>query len=50
MPLQQLFQTKSLDVLIDETKDEGQQLRRTLGPVNLIALGIGAIIGHLDVA
>ena len=45
MPLQQLFQTKSLDVLIDETKDEGQQLRRTLGPVNLIALGIGAIIG-----
>jgi APA family basic amino acid/polyamine antiporter len=45
MPFQQLFQTKSLDVLIDETKGEGQQLRRTLGPVNLIALGIGAIIG-----
>lgn len=44
MPLHQLFQTKSLDVLIDETKGEGQ-LRRTLGPINLIALGIGAIIG-----
>ena len=45
MPLQQLFKTKSLDVLIGETKEEGHQLKRTLGPVNLIALGIGAIIG-----
>jgi basic amino acid/polyamine antiporter, APA family len=45
MPLSQLFQTKALDELIAETKTEGQQLRRALGPVNLIALGIGAIIG-----
>ncbi|MEO6260175.1 MAG: amino acid permease, partial [Thermoanaerobaculia bacterium] len=43
--LRQLFATKSLDDLLAETKGEGQQLKRTLGPVNLIALGIGAIIG-----
>ena len=45
MPLRQLFQTKSLDDLIGETRREGHQLKRTLGPLNLIALGIGAIIG-----
>src|SRR5206468_1031611 len=45
MPVGQLFQTKSLDELIAETKEEGHQLRRALGPLNLIALGIGAIIG-----
>jgi basic amino acid/polyamine antiporter, APA family len=45
MPMQQMFRTKALDELIGETKEEGHQLRRTLGPVNLIALGIGAIIG-----
>jgi basic amino acid/polyamine antiporter, APA family len=45
MPLSQLFQTKSLDALIAETKEEGHQLQRVLGPFNLIALGIGAIIG-----
>ena len=43
--LRQLFATKSLDDLLAETKEEGHQLKRTLGPVNLIALGIGAIIG-----
>lgn len=41
----QLFRTKSLDELIAGTKQEGQQLRKVLGPWNLIALGIGAIIG-----
>src|SRR5580765_5885981 len=45
MPLSQLFQTKSLDALIGETQREGHQLKRTLGPLNLIALGIGAVIG-----
>src|SRR2546428_7797341 len=45
MPKSQLFQTKSLDELIAETKEEGHQLKRALGPLNLIALGIGAIIG-----
>jgi APA family basic amino acid/polyamine antiporter len=45
MALHQLFQTKDLDAMIAETKVEGHQLKRALGPVNLIALGIGAIIG-----
>ncbi|HSY48119.1 MAG TPA: amino acid permease [Thermoanaerobaculia bacterium] len=40
-----LFATKSLDELIAGTKEEGHQLKKTLGPWNLIALGIGAIIG-----
>jgi APA family basic amino acid/polyamine antiporter len=40
-----LFKVKSLDRLIGETKEPGQQLKRTLGPVQLTALGIGAIIG-----
>jgi len=43
--LKQLFRTKSLDDLVAETQEEGHQLKKTLGPVNLIALGIGAIIG-----
>ena len=45
MPLSQLFRTKGLDDLIAETREEGHQLKRVLGPYNLIALGIGAIIG-----
>jgi basic amino acid/polyamine antiporter, APA family len=40
-----LFRTKSLDELVAETKEEGHQLKKVLGPWNLIALGIGAIIG-----
>src|SRR5213596_3872627 len=43
--LRQLFQTKSLDELIAETHEEGHQLKKALGPWNLVALGIGAIIG-----
>ena len=31
--------------LMAEASDSGNTLKRTLGPVNLIALGIGAIIG-----
>ncbi len=41
----QLFQTKSLDALVEETREEGHQLKKALGPWNLLALGIGAIIG-----
>ncbi len=41
----QLFRTKSLDELVEETHEEGHQLRKALGPWNLVALGIGAIIG-----
>ena len=43
--LRELFRTKSLDELVAETKEEGHQLKKVLGPWNLIALGIGAIIG-----
>ena len=41
-----LLATKSMDTLMAESKDEGENsLKRALGPVNLITLGIGAIIG-----
>ncbi len=41
-----LLATKPLDLLLAEAQDEsGTSLRRVLGPVNLITLGIGAIIG-----
>jgi APA family basic amino acid/polyamine antiporter len=41
---QQLFQVKSVDVLMAEMAGE-HGLRRVLGPVSLTALGVGAIIG-----
>src|SRR5688572_17801687 len=41
----QLFRTKSLDALVGETQQEGHQLKKVLGPWNLVALGVGAIIG-----
>ncbi|HEY1341811.1 MAG TPA: amino acid permease, partial [Bryobacteraceae bacterium] len=41
-----LFATKSMDVLVNEAKESGEHsLRRTLGPFQLTALGVGAIIG-----
>src|ERR1700693_319386 len=41
-----LFATKSLDTLMKEAADTGEHsLKRALGPVNLVTLGIGAIIG-----
>ncbi len=40
-----LFRVKSLDRLIRESERAEHQLKRTLGPVQLTALGIGAIIG-----
>src|SRR5204862_528476 len=43
--LSQLFRTKSLDELVAETQEEGHQLKKALGPWNLVALGVGAIIG-----
>lgn len=41
----QLWTRKPLDKLMNESSGEGNQLKRTLGPGSLIALGIGAIIG-----
>jgi len=41
-----LLVTKPLDVLLHESQETGEHsLKRVLGPVNLITLGIGAIIG-----
>jgi APA family basic amino acid/polyamine antiporter len=40
-----LFATKSVSYIISESESGKHQLRRTLGPGNLVALGIGAIIG-----
>ena len=40
-----LFRTKSLDSLRAQAAETSGGLHRTLGPGNLIALGIGAIIG-----
>src|SRR5687767_13519777 len=41
-----LFARKSIDQLMQEASAEGEHsLRRALGALNLVALGIGAIIG-----
>ncbi len=40
-----LTATKSLERIKSECEDSEHSLKRTLGPVNLVALGIGAIIG-----
>jgi len=41
-----LLKCKPLDMLMEEAHEEGEHsLKRALGPVNLITLGIGAIIG-----
>src|SRR5579859_218739 len=41
-----LLATKSLDRLMNEAHEEGEHtLKRALGATNLVALGIGAIIG-----
>jgi APA family basic amino acid/polyamine antiporter len=41
-----LFRTKSIDLLLADSSGSGEiTLKRTLGPLALVALGIGAIIG-----
>lgn len=41
-----LFATKPLEILLKEAQETGEHsLRRALGPINLLTLGIGAIIG-----
>jgi basic amino acid/polyamine antiporter, APA family len=41
-----LWATKPLDMLLKESQETGEHsLRRALGPINLLTLGIGAIIG-----
>ncbi len=43
--LRGLFRTKKLDDILASAQGEGHALRRTLGPINITLLGIGAIIG-----
>jgi APA family basic amino acid/polyamine antiporter len=43
--MKHLFAVKSLDQIKRDSEAPGQQLKRTLGPVQLTALGIGAIMG-----
>src|ERR1700745_1174400 len=41
-----LLATKPLDQLLQEAQETGEHsLRRALGPINLLTLGIGAVIG-----
>jgi APA family basic amino acid/polyamine antiporter len=39
------FRVKPLDRVLGEAEHQAQQLRRSLGPLQLTALGIGAIVG-----
>ena len=41
----QLFCCKSIDKLISDSESPERSLKKTLGPVSLTALGIGAVIG-----
>ena len=41
----QIFRTKSIDKLISESERPEHALKKSLGPVSLTALGIGAVIG-----
>jgi APA family basic amino acid/polyamine antiporter len=40
-----LLRTKSLDLILADADEPQHQMKRTLGPIQLIALGIGAIVG-----
>jgi basic amino acid/polyamine antiporter, APA family len=40
-----LFTRKSIQALVEEATDKKNALKRTLGPLNLTAMGVGAIIG-----
>jgi APA family basic amino acid/polyamine antiporter len=43
--MNQLFQTKSIDRLINQADQPEHRLKRLLGPWSLIGLGLGAVIG-----
>ena len=45
MTVTQLLRTKSIDALVAASQQEDKRLRKTLGPVSLAALGVGAVIG-----
>jgi APA family basic amino acid/polyamine antiporter len=43
--LKDLFRRKALDQLVADSEQSGPHLKKALGPINITALGIGAIIG-----
>src|SRR5712691_1145080 len=43
--LRGIFRTKNLDDILASAQEKGHTLKRTLGPINVTLLGIGAIIG-----
>ena len=43
--LKDLFRRKSLDALVADLEEPEHRLKKALGPVDVTALGIGAIIG-----
>jgi APA family basic amino acid/polyamine antiporter len=43
--LKDLFRRKDLDQLVADMEEPGQRLKKALGPVDVTALGVGAIIG-----
>ena len=43
--MSQLFRVKSLGRLTGDTEEPNHRLKRSLGPVQLTSLGIGAVIG-----
>jgi APA family basic amino acid/polyamine antiporter len=43
--MNKLFRTKSLDRILADAEEPEHQMKRALGPIQLIALGIGAIVG-----
>ncbi len=43
--MSRIFKTKSIQDLLSDNPDETHKLKRTLGRLNLVTLGIGAIIG-----
>jgi basic amino acid/polyamine antiporter, APA family len=44
--MSKMFATKPLNLLLEEAQETGEHsLKRALGPINLLTLGIGAIIG-----
>ncbi len=43
--LRGIFQTTDIDTIVASAEEGGRSLRRTLGPIDITLLGIGAIIG-----
>jgi basic amino acid/polyamine antiporter, APA family len=43
--LKAVFRRKAMDQLVLEAEEPGQRLKKALGPIDVTALGIGAIIG-----